>query len=248
MNLVSAQVPRPTLRPRRIPFGQERFLCSAPFAPADAVPHRGVRRRHRLAIESNDLAQSACDARLRIGEGDPLRSNAARPTGDPSLAIDQRHAVLGPWQSIPGPRRAIAHPPGPPAAAGTFIPEDAAPLDVNPHGRPRSLAVPFDLFDPKPIETQNPSTLSPRSHASSLVGSTSREDTIESSMASGIAFSVFGPAITATRVLRGAGVKVAARRGRAKRGASTPANTGLPSTPPAHRHVNLSKRERVLRS
>ena len=101
---------------------------------------------------------------------------AARPAGDTPLAIDQRHPLLGPRQIIPGPLRAIAHAPRRPSAPGTFIPTDAAPLDMDPCRRPRLASFPFDSLNPKAIQTQNPSTLSRRSRLSSLVGSTSREN------------------------------------------------------------------------
>jgi hypothetical protein len=68
----------------------------------------------------------------------------------------------------------------------------------------------------------NPSTLAKRSHPSSLVVTTSTEDTIESSIARGIALPRRGSAMPATKappVRRAAGVKAEARRGRALCGA-----------------------------
>jgi hypothetical protein len=83
------------------------------------------------------------------------------------LAIDQAHSLLGPRQIIPGPLRPIAHAPRPPSAARTFVPPDAAPLNVDPHRPTHLLTLPFDSLYPKAIQTQNPSTLSLQSHVPS---------------------------------------------------------------------------------
>src|SRR5256885_13248863 len=71
MNLVGTQVPGPSSCSRLVPFAQERLLGPPCFAPTDAVAHGSVRRRHRLAVQSNELTQPPRDACLGIGESDP---------------------------------------------------------------------------------------------------------------------------------------------------------------------------------
>src|SRR5262245_19537353 len=116
MNLVGTKMPRPSSRSRLVPFAQERIL-SARFAPTDTVADGGMRGWHRLAVEPNELAQPPRHAGLGIGERDPLGADAARPAVDPPLRIDERDAVLGPRHVVPGPLRAIAHPPRPSTTA-----------------------------------------------------------------------------------------------------------------------------------
>ena len=53
---------------------------------------------------------------------------------------------------------------------------------------PYSWTFALDRDHPKSRQAENPRTITSRSHSSSLVGCTPRDDTIESSMAGGVAF------------------------------------------------------------
>jgi hypothetical protein len=113
LNLVGTEMPRPWSRSRLVPFAQERFLRAPRFAPTEPVAYGRVRGGHRLAIQSNELSQSPRNTRLGIGEGDAVGADAARRAVDAPLPIDERHAVLGPRQVLPGPVSPITHPPCP---------------------------------------------------------------------------------------------------------------------------------------
>jgi hypothetical protein len=144
VDFIGAQVPRPAPWPRVIPREQKRPFRPARFRPAHPMPDGRMARRHRLAIETDHLAQAARDPRLRVGEPDPFRTNPAGPTADAALAIHR--------------------------------------------------------------------TLAKRSHLSSLVVGTSREDTIESSIARGVAFTFLRSASTG----RGGEPPITAERSRAE--------------------------------
>jgi hypothetical protein len=179
MNLVGTKMPRSSSPSRLVPFLQERLLGAPRFAPTDAVAHGGVRGRHRLAVQPYELPQPPRDACPGISEGDPLGADTARPAVDPPLLIDEPDAVLGPGQVVPGPLRPVAHPPRPSTTARTLIGADASSFDRDPHADARRLALPGDHLDAKPLETQNLSTLSSRSHAPSRPCShNTGEDTI----------------------------------------------------------------------
>src|SRR5262249_32688506 len=111
--------------------------------------------------------------------------------------------------------------------ASAFEASNAASLDID-HQPP--FVVPFEGDHSVLRHAQHPRTIAQRSHPSSLVVSTSREDTIQFRMASGIAVSFTrGPAAIANDARRAVGVKTAARRVRAERGVWTPSSTGLHS-------------------
>src|SRR5947207_10302029 len=99
------------------------------------MSHGRVRRRHRLAVQANDLAQAARDAGVAFGERDPLGADAAGSTPDAALRIDQGHAVLGPRQIVPRPLLGIPDPPRPSATRGTWIAANPAAFDPDPHTR-----------------------------------------------------------------------------------------------------------------
>ena len=61
-----------------------------------------------------------------------------------------------------------------PATATTRIPAGAAPLDPNPDATRRITALSVHSLYAEPGQPQDPRTIAPRSHASSLVGSTTR--------------------------------------------------------------------------
>jgi hypothetical protein len=131
LNLIEAKMARPFLRPCAIPVGEKRLLRSARFAPAHAVPHRGMARRHRLTIHADLLPQPPGDASLRGRELDALGPDPAVPAIHSRLAIHQRHEVRRPGQVIP---RAIPCRPyatGAPAAATARIAARPAPLHTN---------------------------------------------------------------------------------------------------------------------
>jgi hypothetical protein len=148
----------------------------------------GVTRRHRLAVQVNDLVQPPGDASLRIGERYLLRPDAARPTVHTPLLIDQGHAMLGPRHVIPGPLSAIPYVPRPSSTARAFIAADTAPLNADSHRRAGPVRLPLHRLDPKALQTQNPSTLARRSHMSSLVCSNTERTPSDLPMDTGIAF------------------------------------------------------------
>jgi hypothetical protein len=138
-----------------------------------------VAGRHRLTVEPNDLPQPARDPRLRVRERDALSLNPTGPTADPALRIEHGDPTRGPRQVIPRPQFDVAYLPCPSPTPGTFVAADAPTLEPDQQSSSRSVRRPVDVFDPIPLQSQNPSTLAMRSHASSLVVGTSREDTIE---------------------------------------------------------------------
>ena len=171
-------------------------------------------------VHADLLPQASLDARLRVGELDALGADPTPTTDDPPLRIHERHAMRPPRASRP------TSDPGS-IARDLCVGHSHCRCSNAPHAfEPNRQTVTHRLVpghDPKSRQSQNPRTITKRSHRSSLVGCTSREDTIESSMASGVAFLfVRGPAVRAATVRRGAGVKAEARRGRATRGAWTP--------------------------
>jgi hypothetical protein len=175
VDLIEADVPRLSFRPRPIPLGEKGFLRATGFPPAPAMPHRGMARRHRLTVHTNLLPQPTRDARLRVRELNPLRPNPAATTHHPSLPIDQRHRMGRPRQIIPGPRLRRPHAPCPPATAAARV---APPVAFHQHAHSAGcrIILALDPLDPKSRQAQNPRTIALRSHASSLVVCTSRED------------------------------------------------------------------------
>ena len=175
MDLVSPEVSRPAFRSRAVPLGKKRLLRAPRFAPTDAVSHRGVRRRHRLTIESN---HAVATARVIRAFGSAKATRSVRMPHirqyDTPLPIHEGHAVLGPRQVVPRPLRVISHAPGPSPTAGTFIAAGAASLNPDTNSRSRAVCFPLDRLDPKTRKTQNPSTLPLRSHVSSLLCATQR--------------------------------------------------------------------------
>jgi hypothetical protein len=193
--------------------------------PTHHMPHGRVTRRHRLTIEPNALPEAPGQPCVRVGKAHPLGADPAAPAPEATQGVAQRHRMFRPWQVVPSAHLRIAHAPRPSCTARTDRAANPAPLELN---HQPTIRLAFQSDDPIIRQSQNPRTITKRSHRSSLVGCTSREDTIESSMASGVAFSfVRGPAVRAAHVRRGDGVEAEARRGRATRGASTPASTGL---------------------
>ena len=108
-------------------------MTSTGLCSDDAMPHRGMRRRHRSATEPNHPAQSAGDACLRIGKGDPFRLDAVTSDNRPAAGNRPGSLAARPTADYRGPLRPISHAPRPPSAARIFIPRDAAPLNVDPH-------------------------------------------------------------------------------------------------------------------
>src|SRR5262249_42007829 len=150
------------------------------FAPAHTMSHGGVTRGHRLTVDADLLTQPSRDARLRTGKLDSLGANPTCPTNDPPLAIDERHVMRGPGQVVPCPFPRRSHPAGASAAAATSVPTHTTSLNFN-H---EATALAFvHRHDSKSRQPQDPRTIASRSHPSSLVVSTSRENTIQFRMA-----------------------------------------------------------------
>src|SRR5690606_34714546 len=146
------------------------------FAPAHPVPHGRVTGRHRLAVEADLLAQAPRDARFRVGELHPLGPNPTPPTVHASLTIDQRHRMRRPGQVVPGAVTRRPHATRVPATATAWIAAGPAPLDPNPHPTRCFRVLSLNALYAEPGQPQDPRTIAPRSHASSLVASTTREN------------------------------------------------------------------------
>ena len=169
MNLIGPQMARPTSRPLAVPLAQKARLRSTRFAPTDAVADRRMRRRHRLTVHPDLLPQAPRDPRLRIGELDPLGANPAVAAPDPPLRIDQRDRMRRPRHIVPGPLARRSHATRPPSTPAALVPPDSAAL--HPDGQPAVGRLALTLRDhhPKSRQPQNPRTIAPRSHRSSLV-------------------------------------------------------------------------------
>jgi hypothetical protein len=135
-----------------------------------------VTRRHRLGVEADRLAQAPRDAPLRVRELDPLGPDPTPRAGHPSLTRDQRQRMPRPRQVIPRPIPCRPHPTGASPAATARIPSGTASLHPNPHPSVRGGLVPLHLLHPEAGRPQNPRTIGQRSHASSLLASTTREN------------------------------------------------------------------------
>ena len=180
LDLVEPEVPRPAFPARLIPLSEKGFLGAPGFAPADAVAHGRLTGRHRLTVQADQLPEASGDPGLRIRELDALRPNAARPTHNPPLGVGERHPMGRPRQVVPGPISTRPDLAAPSATAAAGVAAHAAPLKAN-HQAPARVGLHPDHS--KPRQPQNPRTIASRSHPSSLVGCTSRENTIHSRMA-----------------------------------------------------------------
>ena len=176
VNLVRAQVPGTTAGPVGVPLAQERVLCAPGFPPTDAMADRRMRCRHRLTVHPDLLSQASRHSGLRVGERDRFRADAALPTPHPTLRIDQRDRMRSPGQIVPRPIARRPHTPGPPTAATAAVAPASSALDPDRHPAVNGLAVTLGRHDPEPRQPQNPRTIPLRSHRSSLVVCTSRED------------------------------------------------------------------------
>ena len=175
VNLIEADMPRLSLRARAIPLGQTGLLRAPGLASAHTMAHGGMTGRHRLTVHPNLLPQPTGDARLGVRELDPLGPNPAAATADTALLIDQRYGVCRPGQIIPGPLLRRPHT-GSPSTTPTARISSTASLHVDPQSTLRLTVLTFDRRHSETGQAQNPRTIALRSHASSLVGSTSREN------------------------------------------------------------------------
>ena len=155
--------------------------------PTDAMADRRMRCRHRLTVHPDLLSQASRHPGLRVGERDRVRADAALPTPHPTLRIDQRDRMRSPGQIVPRPIARRPHTPGPTTAATAAVAPASSALDPDRHPAVNGLAVTLGRHDPEPRQPQNPRTIPLRSHRSSLVGCTSREDSTGWSGVRGIA-------------------------------------------------------------
>ena len=84
--------------------------------------------------------------------------------------------MRSPGQIVPRPIARRPHTPGPPTAATAAVAPASSALDPERHPAVNGLAVTLGRHDPEPRQPQNPRTIPLRSHRSSLVVCTSRED------------------------------------------------------------------------
>ena len=118
------------------------------------------------------------------------RCGSAVLTHDPALRIHQRRVMRGPRQVVPGPIAAGSHPTGASAASAAGVAPHSSAFDVNLQATALGLV---HRHDSKSRQPENPRTIAPRSHRSSLVGCTSRENTIRFWMATWDRFSSSRP-------------------------------------------------------
>ena len=135
-----------------------------------------MRCRHRLTVHPDLLSQASRHPGLRVGERDRFRADAALPTPHPTLRIDQRDRMRSPGQIVPRPIARRPHTPGPTTAATAAVAPASSALDPDRHPAVNGLAVTLGRHDPEPRHPQNPRTIPLRSHRSSLVVCTSREN------------------------------------------------------------------------
>src|SRR5262249_36158076 len=166
LDLIEPDMPRLPFDAGAIPLRQEGFLGATGFAPAHAVSHGRMAGRHRLTVHANLLAQPARHPRFRIRELDALGPDAARPTPEPPLGIDERHVMRGPRQVVPRSIQTRTHPGGASATAAAGV--TPHPASLNPNHQAPALSF-FDGHDSKSRQPENPRTIAPRSHRSSLV-------------------------------------------------------------------------------
>src|SRR6266851_3567520 len=184
LNLVDAEVPGAAFRPRAIPRLQKRLLRAPGRPPTYRMPHGRVTRRHRLTIEANALTEAPRQTRVRVGKAHPLGADSAVPAPEATQGVAQRHRMLRPRQVVPGARLRVTDVSCPSPAPRTDIAANPSPLELD--YQPPVLLT-FQADHSIICQSQNPRTIPKRSHRSSLVVITSREDTIQSRMASGIA-------------------------------------------------------------
>lgn len=156
-------------------------------SPAHAVAHRRVTRRHRLAVDTDLLSQATGDAGLRIRELDALGPNPTPAALDSPLAIRQRHRMRRPRQIVPGAIPRAPHATRPSATATARIAARAAPFDSNLDATRRIPILSVHSLDAETGQPQDPRTIAPQSHASSLVASTTERTTPGGSVPIGIA-------------------------------------------------------------
>jgi len=180
LNLVEADVPRLPRQPCPVPLGETSLFGPARLAPAHAMTHRRVAGRHRLTVHADLLAQAARHPRLGLGKRHPLGPNPEAPADHAARRVDERDGMGRPGQVVRGPIPRRAHPARAMAAPAAGVAPIASALEPNDepavvgrvHRHPETRQAP-----------QNPRTIAARSHRSSLVGCTSRENTIHSRMA-----------------------------------------------------------------
>jgi hypothetical protein len=131
LNLIEPDVPGLAFHARAIPFGEERFLGAASFAPAHAVADGRMARPHRLTVHADLLAQPSGDARLGVRELDALRPNAAGPARETPLRVDQRDVMGSPGQVVPRSISMRSYAAGAAPAAAAGVAPHAAPLNTN---------------------------------------------------------------------------------------------------------------------
>src|SRR5262249_33502741 len=120
-------------------FEQE---VARPLHLGETLPPQGLEPSHQ-EIELSGSGSAAADTR---------GSRGAQPTAGRSRSAPPDRA---PSTSVP--------------TAGTLITTDASSLNGDPNPSTRPLSVPRDRLDAKPLQTQNPTALAPRSHVSSAV-------------------------------------------------------------------------------
>jgi hypothetical protein len=175
LDLIESEMPRAPFRARPIPLGQKGPLGAPGFAPAHSMADRGVTRGHRLTIHADLLPQAPGDARLRIRELTALGPNPTAATDDAALRINERHGMRCPRQIVPG---ALLHRPhaADPSTTSTAGVSPPVAFQMHPKSSGPAVVRTLNVLHPKSGQAQNPRTIAPRSHGSSLVGSTSREN------------------------------------------------------------------------
>ena len=186
LDLIESEMPRAPFRARPIPLGQKGPARRAGLCPSSPMADRGVTRGHRLTIHADLLPQAPGDARLRIRELTALGPNPTAATDDAALRINERHGMRCPRQIVPG---ALLHRPhaADPSTTSTAGVSPPVAFQMHPKSSGPAVVRTLNVLTPEIRASPEPTSIAPRSHGSSLVGSTSERTTPGGPVPSGIA-------------------------------------------------------------
>jgi hypothetical protein len=140
------------------------------------MPHGCVTGGHRLTVHADLLSQASGDARLASANSVALDADPVGPTHEPSLRIDECDMMRRPTAGRPTSDLGSI-------ARGTCVDHSHCRCIAALHDAQSESSAgcppPRPSSRPEPRQAQNPRTIASRSHRSSLVGCTSRENTIQ---------------------------------------------------------------------
>lgn len=161
LDFIHGEVPGPAFRPRPVPRLEKGAFRAAGGPPAHRMPHGGVACRHRLTVQPDPLPEPARQPGVGIRKAHPLGADATLLIPEAAQRVAQRHRMLGPWDVVPGAHLRVADAPRPSPTARTDIAPQAAALDLDDEPL---VILPLHPDDPIFRQTQNPRTITERSH------------------------------------------------------------------------------------